>query len=238
MLTRLLLAVVVVMGMAGMALAAEPAAVEYSADETMETAGFAFEGKVYVSAGRERREQLVEGTRQITITRHDKKVSWTLLPEQQMYMETKLGTASATQDDLSQYEVQQTTVGPEEINGVMTTKSKIIMTGKSGDKLGGFWWVSHEGVMVKLDVIGVDAGSKLRMKKELKNLEIGRQDPALFEIPEGYTKMSLMNMMTGGAAQGQEQAPAETAGQAEAPPAEQPKKKFGFGLKDVIDMVK
>lgn len=228
------------LGMSGAVMAAAPAKVDYSADETMETAEIATEGPVYVTDGKERREQLIEGMRQITIMRHDKKVMWTLMPEQQMYMEAKLGAASAGQGNLSDYEVEQTTVGEEEVNGVMTTKSKIVMTGKKGDKMGGFWWMNREGIMVKMDVIGMDAGSKARIKKELKNLKIGKQDPALFEIPAGYTQMSMMNMLMGGGAQEQEQEQEQNqAGSAEEAqaPAEK-KKKSGFGLKNIIDIVR
>lgn len=229
----------VVWAMTGAAMAAEPAQVEYSADETMETAEFSTGGPVYVAAGKERRETVMEGMRQITIMRHDKKLLWTLMPQEQMYMEVKLDTkgASAAPGDLSDFTIEQTTVGEEEVNGIMTTKSKIMMTGKKGEKMGGFWWVSRDGVMVKMDVIGTDSGSKMRMKKELRNLKVGRQDPDLFEIPQGYQKMSMMNMlMGGGQAQGQEEDQAGGGEEAQAPAGE--KKKSGFGLKNIMDMVK
>lgn len=222
-------------GMSAVAMAMTPAQVEYSADETMETAEIATEGPVYVAADMERREMLIEGMRQITIMRHDKKLMWTLMPQERMYMEATLGAASAGQGDVSDYEVEQTTVGKEEVNGVMTTKSKIVMTGKKGDKMGGFWWMSPEGIVVKMDVIGVDKGSKARIKKELKNIKVGSQDPVLFEIPDGYTKMSLMNMMMGG---GEETQEAEEGGAEEAKPAEEKKAKRGFGLKNIIDIVR
>ncbi|MGE0373407.1 MAG: DUF4412 domain-containing protein [Gammaproteobacteria bacterium] len=224
-------------GLAGAAMALEPARVDYSADEIMETAEMSIEGRAYYSAGKSRREMLMQGMRQVMITRPDKKVMWTLMPEQRMYMEIKLGDAGAGQGDLSGYEVEQTTVGPEEVNGVMTTKSKVVVTGEKGDKMGGFWWMSDDGIVVKMDVIAMDKGSKARIKKELRNIKIGSQDPALFEIPAGYEKMSMMNMLMGG---GGEEAGAESgsdgAEEQEQAPAEK-KEKRGFGLKSIIDMV-
>lgn len=225
-------------GLAGAALAVQPAPVDYSADEIMETAEMSVEGPAYYSGGKERREMLIEGMRQIMITRPDKKVMWTLMPEQRMYMEIKLGDAGAGQGDLSGYEVEQTTVGPEEVNGVMTTKSKIVMTGRKGDKMGGFWWTSNEGIVVKMDVIAIDKGSKARIKKELKNINVGSQDAALFEIPAGYEKMSMMNMLLGG---GGEEPAGDESGSAGAEEQQAPaekKEKRGFGLKNIIDMVK
>ena len=180
---------------------------------------------------------LIEGMRQIMITRPDKKVMWTLMPEQRMYMEIKLGEAGAGRGDLSGYEIEQSTVGQEEVNGVMTTKSKIVMTGRKGDKMGGFWWTSNEGIVVKMDVIAMEKGGKARIKKELKNVSIGSQDPALFEIPEGYEKMSMMNMLMGGGDHGGGGDAAATGTEQQAAPAEK-KEKHGFGLKNIIDMVK
>lgn len=225
--------------MSGSALAWNPPALDYSADETLETAEFSLDGRVYVSQGKERREMLIEGMRQIMINRPDKKLMWTLMPEQRIYIEMKLDAkdaeSAADRGDISGYEIEQTAVGEEEVSGVMTTKSKIVMTGKNGEKMGGFWWMSKEGIVVKMDVIAMDKGDKTRVKKELTNIEIARQDPALFEIPEGYTQMGMMNMLMGGAGNAD---PGESGGDEQAPAPEAKKEKHGFGLKNIIDMVK
>ena len=44
------------------------------------------------------------------------------------------------------------------------------------------------------------------MATELKNLKIGKQDPQLFEIPKGFTKLDMGGMMSGmmGGAMGRE----------------------------------
>lgn len=233
---RFALSVLAAIVMPGSALAWNPPALDYSADETLETAEFSLDGRVYVSQGKERREMLIEGMRQIMINRPDKKLMWTLMPEQRMYLEIKLdgkgGDSAADRGDISGYEIEQTTIGEEEVNGVMTTKSKIVMTGKNGEKMGGFWWVSKEGIVVKMDVIAMDKGDKTRVKKELTNIEITRQDPALFEIPEGYVKMGMMNMLMGGGEAG------DAAGEESAPAPQEKQEKRGFGLKNLIDMVK
>jgi hypothetical protein len=87
--------------------------------------------------------------------------------------------------------MERTEVGPETVNGVPTTKYKIIMTGADGTKLGGFQWVTNTGIQVKLDALSKEGGSTERIKVELTNLNIANQDPALFEIPKGYTKMTM-----------------------------------------------
>ena len=45
--------------------------------------------------------------------------------------------------------------------------------------------------MVKMDVIATTKGQKMRMKQEITNLKIGKQDPQLFEIPPGYQRGNM-----------------------------------------------
>lgn len=63
--------------------------------------------------------------------------------------------------------------------------------------MGGFMWMSKDNIMVKMDAVAIDKGSKNRFKSELTNIKIGKQDPALFEIPPGYQKMSMPGMDMG-----------------------------------------
>jgi Domain of unknown function (DUF4412) len=167
---------------------------EYSADSVMETSEGAMKGRVYIAPGKERREMKMGGDKSVQILRHDKKVSWMVMPEEKMYMEMKHSATSQRNDDLSEYSIEQSVVGKEPMNGVETTKSKIIMTGKDGSKMGGFMWTSRENILVKLDAISIDKGSKDRFKIELTNIKIGRQDPALFDIPKDFEKMDMPGM--------------------------------------------
>ena len=217
-------------------LAMQPSNVEYSADWSMETAESATKGKIYQAPNRERREMNNDGEKMVMIMRRDKKMVWNLMPSDSMYMEMKMSDPKAGKNDLANYDVEQTSVGPETINGVKTTKSKIIMKEKkpNGSKMGGFWWMTKEGVMMKLDVISVEKGSKDRMKMELDNLKIGKQDAALFEIPSGYTKMDMGGMgkmmMGGGQDDNAKSAGSKSKGKE--------KEKGGFGLKDAINLLK
>lgn len=218
------------------ALAMQPSAAEYSADWTMETEDGAFKAKVYQAPNKERREMSDGGEKMIMITRRDKKIAWNLMPSDRMYMEMKISDPKVSKNDPMNYDVEQTTVGPDTINGVKTIKSKIIMKEKkpNGSKMAGFWWTTKEGVMMKLDVISVEKGKKDRMKMELDHLKIGKQDPSLFEIPSGYSKMDMSmggmgKMMMGGGEGGD--AAADTGSKAG-------KEKSGFGLKDAIKLLK
>jgi hypothetical protein len=77
------------------------------------------------------------------------------------------------------------------------TKYKTIATSTDGKKYGGFSWRTKEGISIKQDLLYKEGNEKKRMLTELKNVTIGRQDPSLFEIPEGFTKFDMAGMMSG-----------------------------------------
>ena len=168
--------------------------VEYSADSTMEMeGGMTMKSRVYYSPGKQRTEMGgAEGN--ITIMRRDKKVMWILMGN--MYMESPMGKSDS--HDPLDMDVQMTTVGEETINGIKTTKSKVIMTKKDGSKFGGFFWTTKDGITVKMDLLSKEGDKKMRMSQELTNLKVGKQDPKLFEIPPGYEKNDMGAMMGGG----------------------------------------
>jgi hypothetical protein len=200
--------------------------VEYSADSHFETAEDTMDGKLYSAPGKEAREYIQDGGKMVSIMRHDKKLIWMLMPEDKAYMEMKI-PKGGRKGDISAYDIKQTNIGPETVNGIKTTKSKIIMTGPKGEKLGGFYWTTKEGIVVKMDAISVSKTSKDRIKLELKNLKVGKVNPSVFEIPAGYTRMDMGmgGMLMGGNGGGDRQ-------------PEQKEKKKGFGLGDAINLMK
>jgi hypothetical protein len=89
-----------------------------------------------------------------------------------------------------------------------------------------------------MDVIAIDEGEKMRMKRELSNIVVEPQDNALFEIPEGYNSlmMGIGAGMLGIPGMG---GTADEPEDEDATADEEPKKSgFGLGtLKDVLDVV-
>ena len=151
MATRLFTSLVVVVAtllLAGSAAAGDRLNVENSADQVIEAQGTAMKGKIYSTPTKERREINQGGTNMILITRHDKKVTWNLMSEEKMYMEMAK-KALSDKTDLSAYQIEQTPLGQEMLNGQSVNKSKIIMTHSSGSKMGGFMWTTKEGIGAK-----------------------------------------------------------------------------------------
>ncbi len=165
--------------------------VEYSADQSIETAQFSMSGKLYYAPGKERREMIQSGMRSVNIMRRDKNVMWMLIPETKASMEMAMSGSQNNPGDLSAYKMEFTKLGKETVNGVETSKGKLIVTDLDGRKMRGFMWKTKEGIMVKMDVIATTKGQKMRMKQEITNLKIGKQDPQLFEIPPGYQRGNM-----------------------------------------------
>jgi hypothetical protein len=174
--------------------------VEYSADQVIEAEDGAMKSRMYYTPTKERREMNQGGQSMVMIMRHDKKVTWTVMPEEKMYMEAAM-KPSTDKTDMSAYKIEQTPVGQEMLNGVNMSKSKIIMTHSSGSKMGGFMWMTKEGIMAKIDAVAVEKGSKDRFKMEQTNIKVGKQPADLFELPRGVEKMDMggmgMDMMKG-----------------------------------------
>jgi hypothetical protein len=169
--------------------------VDYSADSTMETeGGMSMKSRIYHKPNMDRME--MGGSDGMTsIIRKDKKVVWQLMGN--MYMEMLLDDSNTSGTDAFEV-VEQTDVGQETINGMKTTKSKVVAVKKDGSgKFGGFFWTTKEGITVKMDMLSKEGDRKMRMTSELTNIKLEKQDPALFEIPAGYTKNDMGVVMGG-----------------------------------------
>ena len=171
--------------------------VEYSADSTIQNEEGTIQQHVYVTPTKERKEMLTgEGDGGIQIFRYDTKVMWILMPSEKMYMENSI-MGKSKGNDPSQWTYEDTAMGEETLNGTRVTKYKTIATSTDGKKYGGFSWRTKEGISIKSDLLYKEGNEKKRMMTELKNVMIGRQDPKLFEVPEGYTKLDMAGMMGG-----------------------------------------
>ncbi|HMU54913.1 MAG TPA: hypothetical protein PKA61_07895 [Nitrospira sp.] len=180
---------------AGVAQLTRPQA-EYSADSMIQNEEGTMKMRVYATPTKERKELLTgAGEGAVQIFRYDTRVMWQVMPSEKMYMEHAIGGGQSRGSDPSQWTYEDTAMGEETLNGVRVTKYKTIATSTDGKKFGGFSWRTREGINVKQDLLYKEGDEKKRMLTELSNLRIGTQDPRLFEIPEGFTKLDMGGMM-------------------------------------------
>jgi hypothetical protein len=173
--------------------------VEYSADRVMETEAGTFEGKVYAAKDKERSETSLRGMTSVVILRRDKQLGYMLMPAQKMYQQMDFAKAQAQSGGQPADQVEITEVGSDTIEGEATTKYKLIM--KDGSA-GGFMWFTKDGIMMKMDSVVKNGRDKSRVTITLKNLKVGAQDAALFEVPAGYNAMPSMGGLAGFSALG------------------------------------
>jgi hypothetical protein len=174
---------------------------EYSADLITQTEDMTTQEHVYVTPTKERHEMQAganAGETPIQILRKDTKVMWQVMPSEKMYMEHKFGQGNSKDSkDMAQWDFEETVVGEEVMDGINVTKYKTIATSTDGKKYGGFSWRTKEGIPIKTDLVYKEGNEKRRMMTELRNVKIGKQDPQLFEIPQGFTKFDMSGMMGG-----------------------------------------
>lgn len=198
--------------------------VEYSADQYMGDGSLTMKSRIHHASGKSRMQMEEGGVNQAIITRMDRKVVWVLMIPEKTYMETPLGKEEKTRDMRQCSYTNAKEAGKETVNGIPATVSEVEATCPDGSAFSGKMWTSREGILVKLDVVAKGSAKEKgqRVLMELKNLKIGKQNPALFEVPAGFAKME---MPTGAPAGGfslkemMKQRPAE----AEPPPAEPPR---------------
>jgi hypothetical protein len=170
-----------VMGVFILFLATVVLAEDFSADMINTTKDGIFKGKIFITKDKTRME--VPGS--ITITRIDKKVVWILMPKDKMYMEQPFdpGKVVATSEKISG-EIERKLIGQEIIDGRMTNKYQIVYN-QDGKRETIFQWIAV-GLNIPVKIAAGDNSWTM----EYKNIKIGKQSDALFEVPADYQKFS------------------------------------------------
>lgn len=155
---------------------------DFSADMVSSSPQGKFTVKLYVSGDKSRMEM----PEAITVSRMDKKVVWMLMPQEMMYMEQPIDprTVASTQEKVAG-EIERKAEGTEMINGRLTTKYRVTFE-VPGRQESVFQWIDEKD-HIPVKTAAVDGS----WSSEFKNIKSGPQDPALFEVPTGYRKMSL-----------------------------------------------
>ncbi|MDY7000209.1 MAG: DUF4412 domain-containing protein [Thermodesulfobacteriota bacterium] len=164
---------------------------EFSADQVVLKNGkVQAKQKIYMAKNKMRMEMSGpnNGGRSIMIFRQDKMLSWTLMPQEKAYVETRLTKAEADSRFMgrSDVDVKIKDLGTETINGYKCRKQRIqTTTNVMGRKVtsSSIVWISDQ-----FD-LPLKTQSEDGTTTELKNIKKGRPASALFEVPSGYKKM-------------------------------------------------
>jgi outer membrane lipoprotein-sorting protein len=166
-------------------LAGTAAAVDFSADMVMTTKDMKSTGTIYFEPNKFRMD-MHSPQKMSTITRLDKKVMWSIMPEQRMYMQMPLNLKnSPAVEEKMNGEIDRKLVGSENVNGHPT--KKYLVTYRSGDrKEQVYQWVATD-INFPVRTAAVDGS----WSQDYKNIKIGSQPGSLFEVPAGYKKFAM-----------------------------------------------
>jgi hypothetical protein len=160
----------------------------FSADQVMTQGDERHRTKMYMREGAMRMEMSQQGRQFITIVRQDRGVAWTLMPDQQMYMETSLGSTqrdmtAAMRDPDARTETEM--LGIEQVGGYQCQKIRYRTTHQGQTYTGTMWSaLALNGFPIKM--VHDQTGTVI----EYENIRLGPPDASLFELPPGYRKMT------------------------------------------------
>lgn len=153
-------------------------------------------GKIFYGGQRFRMEMTAAGNETVLITDAAKKITYMIMPQQQMYMEWPHGSMMSQQaPDMTPYDASNpcaseegTTckkVGTETVNGRVTNKWEFM----ENHKLKKTVWIDQA------TYIPIKTVERNGTVVQFSNIKEGSQPPTLFELPSGYQKMDMGNMM-------------------------------------------
>ncbi|MFZ0922859.1 MAG: DUF4412 domain-containing protein [Candidatus Acidiferrales bacterium] len=176
----------------------------FAATMVMTTKGRVSQMRYYAMSGAlrmEMSENTGKGGQMIMIMRTDCRLMWTIMPEQQMYMEINLanftrgGGASSSSQNIANAarmpdaKIDRQSLGSEQVGQYMCDKYRVTVTTDKGTYVGTMWAARElKGFPVKwLD-------DKTGMTMEFRDIDLGPQNPSLFVPPSGYRKMTMPGM--------------------------------------------
>jgi hypothetical protein len=108
------------------------------------------------------------------------------MPSDKLYMEQPFDARMATNTkEKMDGELERRAEGNEMISGRNATKYRVTFEA-NGRRESVFQWID-ESIHMPVKTAAIDGS----WSSEFKNINTGPQDPALFELPDGYNKMSL-----------------------------------------------
>lgn len=158
--------------------------VDFSAEMVFKSQKIVYEGKIYVSNKKSR----MENPKIINIARPDLNVAWTLLPKQKMYIEITFGVASFPKTYYQlPGEIERIEMGVETVDGKQAKKFEVTYT-EGGRQDSIYQWMA-DGIPIPLKMESLDDSWSV----EYRNVHVGPQPDAIFEVPPDYQKMAMTN---------------------------------------------
>lgn len=176
---------------------------EYSATMVYTSAGSTQKMKHYYAGALQRFEMSTPQGRVAMIVNLTKNNTVMLLAAQNMALivegQTKMADAmpyEALNDPGAKVEI--TKEGTEEVNGIETTRYKVVHTKNGEKRFDGHMWVTPENIIVRYKGKSTKDGNTVDSEMVLDGLKLGKQDPAKYKIPAGFKAITADERMMKG----------------------------------------
>jgi len=138
---------------------------------------------------KERISAVLGGIEVTVILRSDRNILWQLMPILNLAGETDI-SAMDTPGNIKVLSRER--LGEEQVAGQPVVKYRARFETRSGKRQDGYFWQNAAGVHVRSLFPVVDNNGTLReVELELRDLKVGPQAAALFEVPESFRRVPL-----------------------------------------------
>jgi hypothetical protein len=156
-------------------------AADFSAEVLNTYQGQTTRAKIFVQADKIRME--TPGTEEYTILRSDKSVIWIVIPEEKTYIEVRSPRERGPERKMKG-EVSREFLSSETVSGLATKKYEVRYLDKDTLHKAHQWIATDLNYPIKISALD---GS---WSTEYRNIQVGPQASSLFEIPEGFDRVS------------------------------------------------
>jgi Domain of unknown function (DUF4412) len=163
-------------------------AVDFTADIINSYQGQTSLSKIFVTTDKIRIE--APGADGYTVLRMDKKVIWIVLPEEKTYIEVKSEQTQGAGEKMKG-EISRKYLSSETVNGYYAKKYEVQYRDKNTVHTVHQWVASDLSYPIKISAVDGSWGT------EYRNIQIGVQPDVLFEIPEGFDRISRSESSSG-----------------------------------------
>lgn len=166
-----------------------PPTADYSADLAFTNeAGQTLRHRFYYTPKRQRLDYKVGERDETAIVDQIEAAVFVLYPEQKRFLKSPL-VEPEFDFGIGRAETKREKLGEEEIDGRRTVKYRVEAKTAQGQIYSGLAWLSAERIVVKLDGEIKHGRRARRITMAMAALKVGPVDPAVFRIPDGFTRI-------------------------------------------------
>jgi hypothetical protein len=158
----------------------------FSAERVLVFDRKSYVGRMWNMPGEQRHEQPLPALDPVFILRAQSGIGDVVLPHLHTVVELALPKAMAA---LGKPGLLGSPIGRETVNGIATTKYAVDRDITDG-RVAGRLWLSGDGIPMKAEAKYTARNGRVStIYWELRDVRIGRQDAALFEVPAGFSRL-------------------------------------------------